>query len=188
MSHLPLTQEMVNEWIRHDKKRLVKAQTREMKRFEEKKRDLPLRDQLILDQAIACRYLVLPTKTGRTKRDDQLRWVYEDWCRANGQPTLIIGHAYNRVRVRVVLDLDGMKPLFGEWNIYRPDLDENDETFRLMMLLCNECSYSEGHVRLEAVLRDHAEEVAQQLLAFYDRMYQKRLREIMSFVADGQVL
>jgi hypothetical protein len=156
---------------------LHETQTDLMELYKKQRAKLSQEYQKILDRAIAQRYLVLPPQ--KTMAVRKLGWTYENWCRANTQPHLVVYPAdrYKSTCVQIYLDLDSMNP-HGYQNLRKPDLDMNDETFCLMMLLCLEANYSPGHVHLKYVFDSKADEVARQLLAFYDRCYQKHVEHL----------
>jgi hypothetical protein len=86
---------------------------------------------------------------------------------------------YKKTCVQLYLDLDTLQ---SHLNYYAPQLNRDDETYCLMMLLCNEWSWSQGHVHLRYVNIERADEVARQLLAYYDRCYRKDQEQIQALL------
>lgn len=122
----------------------------------------------LLDRAITQRYLDLRELSSR--RASTIRHVYETYCTAYQVPLLLITRGQRAHLARVVLNLEPTEYEYGR-------LDMNDETFRLIMLLAHDYILSEGYICFRCVNVDNVEEVARQLLAFYDRSCGQQKRQ-----------
>lgn len=142
----------------------------ELQAYEHHKSSLSAKDREILEKAISQCYLVLP----QSKTADEVKYTYEKWCNANKQPTIVINpnRGKHHVHIRMYENTT-----FGGFELR---LNLKDETFQLMMLLCREYTYSEGHVHIDSVPKENAEIVARELLAFHDRSVKVWQKEVVS--------
>ena len=161
-------------WTEHDEEHLKFMKQRTLERYHAQRAKLSDEYQRLLDHGIEQGYLSLP---GTGKRATVLRWAYESWCMAQAKPLIQILPLSNKHLVRVKLSLETMKP-YGAMNVHCPDLDLDDKDFHRMMLLCHEYSFTNGHVTLRQVSKEKADEVARELLAFYERSYQSYMQTI----------
>src|SRR6266700_1169601 len=176
-----MDRDTVKMWREHGEEAIRSVQEIEQRSYEESREKLAARFREQLDEAAQRRYLILPYSHARSVQD--MEAAYYHWCRANLQPLLIINHTVNKHICKIEFYLSETVTPHGEWNIWCPDLDKHDERFHLMMLLCNEWSLSEGHVHLRQVQTRNVEEVAHELLAFYDRMYEQHRKVIEPLLA-----
>jgi hypothetical protein len=156
------------------------------KEYEERRAKLSQEQQKIVDKAIAQRYIILYDKTPKVA--DDLKRVCKKWCETNKTPMVFIGpftKRTNKTDTHISFDPAWATPYEVHKSIYTPDLPdfkskEQDEIFYLVMLLVVEGNWSTGHLHLNYVSVDNAEEVARQILAMYDRAYQKNLEDLKS--------
>ena len=168
-------------WREHGEEALRDIQAMEQESYEERREKLAARYREQLDEATQRRYLFLPHSHAQYVQDMEV--AYYHWCRANLQPLLIVKHTANEHICKIEFSLSETVTPHGTWNIWCPDLDDQDERFHLMMLLCHEWSFSEGHVDLHQVPTSRVEEVARELLAFYDRMAAQHRKVIEPLLA-----
>lgn len=173
----------VAHWNDHERQCLETRQKDALKRFHEIcEQELPSVYQGILESAISMGYLILPKK--RACKIHTLKAAYVLWCCANAKPTLVIDPRPRSASVCVDFDLSSVSchNAYGAWNIYQPELDFRDELFSLMMLHARDYTMSDGHVCFRSVAERNSEEVARQLLSFYNRMCKKRLELLKPFL------
>lgn len=172
--------EAIKQWQEYEQARLQHVQeSLEQRRYEINKAKLDEDHLSALERAIASRYLNIHGIS--TKSAMILRWAYEGYCGANAVPFVVIEPGWRKHLAKVRLDLDSMQP-HGSWNLYCPKLDLEEDTFQFFTLLVHEYSMSEGHVSFRHVSTEKAEEVARQLLAFFDRQYEKHKSYIDSLM------
>ncbi len=169
MTKRSYTLDDVKLWQESERENLQQTQQIEKRRYLTNKAKLIDKHLPILDKAIETRYLDIHGIAARYALP--LQWAYQGYCGMNALPTVIIHPGRKRHLAKVTMDLESLEP-HGQWNIYCPYLDLHDSAFRVLMLLAHEWNMSEGHVHFNLVLADHGDEVAAQLLAFFDRQYQ----------------
>jgi hypothetical protein len=177
-----IDRDTVKMWREHGEEAIQDIRAIAQRSYEQRREKLAARFREQLDKAAQQRYLILPRSQAQYVQDVEV--AYYDWCRANLQPLLIIKHTANEHTCKIEFYLSETVTPHGIWNIWCPDLDDQDERFHLLMLLCNEWSLTEGHVDLHQVPTRNVDEVARELLAFYDRMYEQLRRVIEPMLAE----
>ena len=179
MAHV--TKESLQQWQEYEERDLLQARKDALDQYERAQSIIPKEHLPRLQKARDQRMLSISDSGADYLR--RLQRAYEYWCIAQGLPTLVIFHPRKNSHIaRVLFDLSSIEP-DDHFDVFCPDLDVQDEQFHCMMLLCNEYSMSPSHVSLRHVFRQNAEEVAQRLLAFYDRMRMAREQEVQVLLA-----
>lgn len=119
----------------------------------------------ILQDAIKDGYIEV---SGHGSNASNALLAYQHWCGAYNRPYIAVTPGINKFRACVELSLESLSP-FGSINVECVDLDLEDERFRLLMLLCNEYQFSNYHIKLRAVPKEHVKEVIRELQAWYER-------------------
>lgn len=163
--------------------------------YERERAKLSPEQQELIDQAIEQRYILLYDHA--PKIAEALERVCVMGCAANKTPMVMIGPIRrntkrSKTHIRFYLEWASLFQISTNSSIYIPDLCDyklkwQDEIFHLIMLLAVEYTWSPGHIHLKCVPVDHAEEVARQILAMYDRACQKHKEKVDKFLS-GEVL
>ncbi len=180
-----ITDEIIMHWFKSERTYLQETQDENHALYQ--KHLMSIRHyRNVLTSALDTGYLNLH---GIPKQDRTLlSSAYTAYRAAHLLPTVIISPTGRKHVVSIRLDFHTVEPDNAS-NLYVPALITDDKDLSLMLLLATEFSMATGHrgyINLRQVFIEDAEEVARQLLAFYNRQYEKHKAQVDALISSYQ--
>lgn len=168
--------DQIQRWkSEQQEKKLTQVQDIVSRQYAHQKIKLTAASTALVDAAISARYIDL--RHARGKIAIHAEWAYDLYCKSILSPLTTIKPGIKGYAA-VSIDLDTVEP-FGEWNLWRANLDPDCPTLKTLKKL-QFYRISPHNAMFDRVPHEHATIVSMALIAHYDEQYKAHFQAIMS--------